>query len=255
MEILKKPSDEERSRNSEIKVFWDKFIKFRKDNPFLEKNLRHQVSSTFETIVGSKIPDYVFALSSEAIMLFAYGANLARESELKLTEKLKTPEIEVKKFEGSFRHSFSYEMKTGVLISDRLEANVGHLTYPMNGWSFLVEPWIKSNKRSALSYVSDWSIVDIVIAGAEEYAHSAYIQMQTPEELLNIIERDKEIQRKFEAAKLTSTARDADILYHTKNIELRALLWQSKILRKHFPSWSEPTKKFIEDVRKKLASG
>ena len=244
--------NEKSLREQDIKEFWKGFEKFRKDNPYLEIEVKTKVDDAYLGAYGYKLDEKRFNTATETMLLFLYNANLTKQLQPALTNRVPIPNFVIKKGEpkDSFGHRYRYNTQTWEVLNSWFEVNIDYLVNPDLGYSSQVEPWAYENDKTVSINLPDWIVVEVATAGAEEYAHALFTWLKDSNRFKKATEEGHKIEANYQSVLVRKDLGKADVIYHTKDIERRALVWKQRILEKYLPHWTCPTRDLVDKVGK-----
>ena len=217
-------------RQDDLRKFWEGFKTFWERDPDLKTEVENHVGPVFYEIYSSSREGLLFERAVEAACLFTYGVVITKRLRTELTDKVPIPKIVIFAENSGPAHYTAW--KKGEVIWTSLGVGIGWLTGRKRTYTGQVEMWENEPERTVSEYIPDWKIVQIVLAGCEEYAHELFVNFKKPA---------------LKEAEWKNTGR-SDVKYHARDDERRALVWQKALLNKYFPHWAEPTSELIEKV-------
>lgn len=241
---LKQESD---LRKADMRKFWPGFTEFRRIHSGFEPKAAAKISDSYFDLMGRRLNPFEIMKATEALMLAAYGTELTRKLYPSVTKKREAPSFVITNNKSTFSHVHRFGLFNR--ISDTwISVGVMSLVVPENWYSSHLRPWRKNEQMTVSKYLYDWAIIEKVLTGCEEYAHELYIRSKSPKYIKENRQRDEEIQKSVEEKRTIGHDYVSDLIYHTKDVEFRGLLWQGKLINTHFPAWSGPTNEFIKKV-------
>lgn len=232
--------NEKSLREQDLRTFWAGFEKFRKRELFLETEIEMKISGAYLMAYKQLVETSALERGTELILIFLYGAKLARDLQPNLSKNIPIPEVSVENDKGVF----SLARGSGEPLETSFKACMPYILNP-RGYTPHTSKWSHETNKN-FSELADWQIVDTALLGAEEYAHELFVRLKSKRKLTRSEKQLEKIQFcKIEAEK---GARAAFIQYHAIDHERHALIWKQAILNKYFPHWSMPTKEFVRQV-------
>lgn len=230
---------------SELKVFWKGFSEFSREWQ-KESDVRQIVAERLNK-QGEQATEKKVETAVEALTLFAYGAKLAQELHAGVMKGNEMPQIIITNDDELAAVAYKPRFNVLNIKKPKVDFVIGmaNLLTPQK-FRTITNSWLRRERMSVSENIPDRSVVDLVLAGAEEYAHSLYLRkrVRSKEELSHKHQTIAE----SEQLRGAQGFRESIKLYHTVDVEYRALIWKQKILRKFFPSLAEHHKQFIDEV-------
>lgn len=246
--------DEKILRQEDLKRFWPGFIEFRSTHPSLEKRVVKKIGQGYLKVNKAETDQEHLVLATETMMLFLYGAKLGKDLKPALTKDIPVPNFYIRPTEAPFVLFHSYKNKQKVLRT-WFEADINSITNPTNFYTFHVKPWVDETDKTVSEILPDWAVVWIIVGGVEEFAHEVFMKVKKTETLTKVLTKDQKVETEFQLAAIALGFEIADVIYHSKDVERRALVWKHHTMEKYFPNWVGPTRELTNKVsRLRLSS-
>lgn len=240
-------------RERDILIFWQSFQRFRSVNTNLEDNFRDLLRQHYG------YDDELIETGVEAFMVYVCGATLAKNEARHLTDAIPIPLHELVVDDSDLESFMSWGeghmTELGVVITNSgVLVSLERLTNPENHFYPQTRDFVSENKKTVSRYLSDRAVVDLVLAGVEEYAHEVFQRVKKGDKLASSV---MEAKQKTELMKILNASGEnnlAAMIGNSSDIEYRALIWQLCILNKYLPAFAEPTRihiREIEEMRRK----
>lgn len=239
-----------RERAEDIKKFWVGFEKWRGENRKSEIKLKYdlikEVSKNPNEMWGDEEHDHAM----EVLMLFKYGVKLMRDLYPDMKKNNPEPRVVFESEGNTFAVAGINDRFTYKVIDIYFVVNYLSLLGRKYGRSELTKEWVSENTHTVSEFLTDSIIMEIVSAGVEESAHAYFDKYKEGEKLEKAIDQYHKKSEQFIDKCIDEGYFAASPIYHSSDVERRALIWQIEIMKQYFPHWSRVgMEELVEKVR------